>query len=135
MGPNEALVRRWFEEVWNERREAAIDALFAADGVGHGLGEPLRGPAGFKPFWRGLLAAFDDVKITVDGVVEAGDTVALRATARLRRAGRDHLLPGLVYTRVRGGKILESWNSWDCLGLLTELGHCPRDAMARLLAR
>ena len=36
---NKALVRRWFEEVWNQGREETIDELFAANGVGYGLGD------------------------------------------------------------------------------------------------
>ena len=36
---NKALVRRWFEEVWNQGREETIDELFAANGIGYGLGD------------------------------------------------------------------------------------------------
>ena len=36
-GDPKALVRRWFEEVWNKGREEAIDEMFAEDGVAHGL--------------------------------------------------------------------------------------------------
>ena len=38
MGPTpDAVMRRWFNEVWNEGREAAIDEMFAPDGVAYGL--------------------------------------------------------------------------------------------------
>ena len=33
----EAGVRAWFEEVWNQGREEAIDRLFSAAGVAHDL--------------------------------------------------------------------------------------------------
>jgi hypothetical protein len=36
---NKALVRRWFEEVWNKWRAEAIDEMFAADGIAHGLSD------------------------------------------------------------------------------------------------
>ena len=54
---NKALIHRWFEEVWNKGREEAIDEMFAADGIAHGLTEEgdraLRGGgAGFKPFFE-----------------------------------------------------------------------------------
>lgn len=59
---NKALVRRWFEEVWNKGRAEAIDEMFAADGVAHGLsdgaGNPLKGPADFKPFHETFRGAF-----------------------------------------------------------------------------
>ncbi len=34
---NKRLAERWFEEVWNLRRENAIDELLAEDGVAFGL--------------------------------------------------------------------------------------------------
>ena len=48
---NKAIVRRWFEEVWNQGREETIDELFAPHAVGYGLGDTdvtTRGPAEFK---------------------------------------------------------------------------------------
>ena len=46
---DKALVRRWFEAVWNKGRADAIPEMFAEDGIAHGLSdEPanhLRGPA------------------------------------------------------------------------------------------
>ena len=45
---NKALVRRWFDEVWNQGREDTIDELLAATAIAHGLGEgdqPVTGPA------------------------------------------------------------------------------------------
>jgi len=32
---NKALIRRWFEEVWNKGRADAITELFAAEGIAH----------------------------------------------------------------------------------------------------
>ncbi len=36
---NKALLRRWFDEVWNQGHAEAIDEMFAADGVAHGLSD------------------------------------------------------------------------------------------------
>ena len=51
---NKALIRRWFEEVWNKGHADAIAEMFAEDGIAHGLSDdvakPLRGPNGFLPF-------------------------------------------------------------------------------------
>jgi hypothetical protein len=33
---NKALIRRWFEEVWNKGRADAIPEMFAEDGIAHG---------------------------------------------------------------------------------------------------
>jgi hypothetical protein len=32
---------------------------------------------------------------------------------------------GIWIHRSAGGKIVESWNSWDTLGMLTQLGAVP----------
>jgi hypothetical protein len=52
---NKALAKRWFEEVWNQGRESAIDELFHPEGEVYGFPEPdsvLIGPAGFKTIHR-----------------------------------------------------------------------------------
>ena len=71
---NKALIRRWFEEVWNKGREEAIDEMFAAEGIAHGLVEEgdktMRGPANFKPFFQKFRSAFPEIE------VEVADTVA-----------------------------------------------------------
>ena len=33
---NSALIRRWFEEVWNKGRMEAIDEMASPDVIGHG---------------------------------------------------------------------------------------------------
>ena len=74
---NKALLRRWFEEVWNKGREEAIDEMFAEDGIAHGLaedgGQPLRGASGFKPFFRKFRAAFPDIEVVVEDTITEGD--------------------------------------------------------------
>jgi hypothetical protein len=36
MAANGTLIRKWFNEVWNEGREATIDEMCAQEAVGHG---------------------------------------------------------------------------------------------------
>jgi len=31
------FIHRWFDEVWNNKSEAAVDEMLAENGVGHGL--------------------------------------------------------------------------------------------------
>jgi hypothetical protein len=59
------LVHAWFQEIWNEGDDTAIDRLMAPRAVFHGLpspdGRPIVGPAEFKPFFqdfrRGLCSS------------------------------------------------------------------------------
>lgn len=132
---NKAVFRRWFEEVWNRGRAEAIDGMFAADGVAHGLadasGAELRGPAHFREFHRGFRAAFPDLEVTVEEVLAEGDMVAGRCSARAtHRAGslgfaatdRRVEFEGMCIARIRDGQIVEAWNTFDFLTMYRQLG-------------
>src|SRR5215211_7912627 len=86
-----AVLRGWFEEVWNKGREEAIDELFAEDGIAHGLvdenGEELRGPANFKPFFRKFRDAFPDIEVIIEDCICEGERAAARCTVRGRHLG------------------------------------------------
>ncbi|HVF28929.1 MAG TPA: ester cyclase [Pyrinomonadaceae bacterium] len=131
---NAALMRRWFDEVWNKGRTEAIDEMFAADGIAYGLGEAgvdVRGPAAFKLFVERMRGAFPDFELTIDDTITEGDKVAARWTARMTHQG-DHLglpatgkqvvITGMSIIRVRDGQIVEGWNNWDISGLMQQLG-------------
>jgi steroid delta-isomerase-like uncharacterized protein len=135
---NIALVHRWFEEVWNKGRADAIDEMFAADGIAHGLGDPgveARGPAVFKPFAEKLRGAFPDINFTVEDTIASGDKVAARWSAQMTHKG-DHLglpatgrrasITGMSIVRIKDGKIVEAWNNWDLMGLMQQLSAAPQ---------
>ncbi len=132
---NKALFRRWFEEVWNRGRAEAIDEMFAEDGVAHGLadaaGQPLRGPAGFRPFFRSFRDAFPDIEVVVEDVIAEGDKVAALCSVQATHGGdalgfaatgRAVEIGGMTFARVRGGKIVEAWNNFDFMAMFQQLG-------------
>src|SRR5689334_10889277 len=85
---SKVLVERWFEEVWNQKRVAAIDELLAGHSRLHGLGPTsLEGPAAFKPFHAAFVDAFPDIRIQIDELVEEGDKVAVRFTCTSTHTG------------------------------------------------
>ena len=130
-----AFMRRWFEEVWNKGREEAIDEMFAEEGVANGLvdesGQPLRGPAGFKPFFRKFREAFPEIEVVVEDAIAEGDRVAARCTVRGRHRG-DSLgfkatdspveFTGMTFVRISDGKIVEAWNNFDFMTMFQQLG-------------
>jgi steroid delta-isomerase-like uncharacterized protein len=138
---NEDLIRRWFEEVWNRGSEEAIDELFAEEGVAHGLadeaGADLRGPVGFKPFFRRFREAFPELEVVVEETVSEGDKVAARCTVRGRHRG-DSLgfkatdspvrFDGICIVRIADGKIVEAWNNFDFMSMFQQLGALRLDA-------
>ena len=132
---NKALFQRWFEEVWNKGRAEAIDEMFAADGVAHGLtdasGAELRGPAHFREFHRSFREAFPDIRVTVEDVLAEGDKVSgrcsVRGTHRSDALGfavtnRAVAFDGMCIVRIRDGQIVEAWNNFDFLSMYQQLG-------------
>ena len=132
---NKQLVRRWFEEVWNRRRNEAIDELFAPDGIAHGL-EPMNlppqpGPEPFRIFWKRFCGAFPDLYITVEDIIAEGDKTAVRISFRGTHRG-DHLgvpatgkpvtATAMAFNIWRDGQIIEGWNEFDALGIFLDTG-------------
>src|SRR3954469_13000550 len=126
---NSELTRKWFDEVWNRDNSGAITELMAPDVVGHGLGPDFTGVENFQAFYRQFRSAFDSVQITLDHVMEAGDEVAYRGIALVKLKGHPdtHEMPGAGFIRYRDGVIVEGFNYWDFLGLVTRLGAVPED--------
>ena len=132
---NKSLVRRWFEEVWNKGRAEAIDEMFAVDGIAHGLSEdaenPMKGPAGFKPFHETFRGAFPDVEVVVEDIIAEGDKVAARCSVRGKHTG-DHLgvaatkapvdFSGVSIVRIKDRKIVEAWNNFDFMRMNKQIG-------------
>jgi steroid delta-isomerase-like uncharacterized protein len=131
------LVHRWFEEVWNQGREESIDELLAKDGRIFGLGESdaeVRGPYGFKPFFRNLRNSFSDLHIRIEDIIAEGDKAAVRIVMEgthsggglgIAPTGRRVRIAGIVIISSAEGKLVAGWNSWDQLGLLRQLGAIP----------
>jgi steroid delta-isomerase-like uncharacterized protein len=129
---NKTVVRRWFEEVWNQGRVSAIDELASVGSVFHGLGPaPLLGREAFKPVHAAYRAAFPDIHVTVGDVIAEGDQVALRwaatATHRgdgfgIRATGRQVQFAGLGIARVENGQVVECWNAFDEAGMMRQIG-------------
>lgn len=130
---NKALTRRWFEEVWNKKREPAIDEMLAAGALVHGLsesGEDLAGPEAFRRFYRQFRSGFPDIRVTVDQVIGEGEMTAARFSAYgthsgdglgVKATGRPVRVGGMVMVRWKDGKIAEGWNEFDAAGLARQI--------------
>ncbi len=128
---NKTLVRRWFEDVWNNGRTSAIDEMLSRNAVVRGLGADLIGPEGFKPFHAAYRQAFPDVTIRIEHLVAEGDIVAARWSGTgthqgeglgMAATGRRVRFSGMAFVRVEGSQIVEAWNNFDQLGMFQQLG-------------
>jgi predicted ester cyclase len=138
---NKAVSRRVVEELFVGGKLELADELFDRNFVGHDVAspEPLRGPEGVKQQAEGYRAAFPDLRLTIDDQLAEGDTVATRWTARgthngdlfgIAPTGKQATITGITIDRFSGGKIVESWDNWDALGLMQQLGVVPQMAEA-----
>ncbi len=130
---NKALVRRFYEEVWNRGNLGAADDIFADDYARHDLrpGNALSGPAGQKKIAGDLRAAFPDLHMTVDLMIAEGDLVMARWTTEGTNTGQWGDVPptgkyarfsGVNIFRIAQGKVVELWNHRDDLGVMQQLG-------------
>ena len=118
---------RWFREVWNERRRETIDELFPPDAIGHTENGD-QGPAEFKAAREGLLNAFPEMYVEVEGTAADGDHVVVRWRVRgthrgdglgMPATGRPVNFRGMTWLTFKNGVIIEGWDSWN-LGRLLE---------------
>jgi steroid delta-isomerase-like uncharacterized protein len=134
--------RRIFEDVWNRKNLSAIDDLISADYVHHDPSSPAvpRGIDGYRQFVNSYMNAFPDAHFTIDDTFTAGANEVTRWTvvgthegelAGIARTGRRFSVTGISIARIANGKITESWNNWDALGLMQQLGVVSAEAKGR----
>ena len=118
---NKALIRRWFEQVWNQGKSNVIDELLTSDVIIHGLvdgaGNPVHGLSAFHAFHSQFRGAFPDIRVNVDDVIAEGDRVVARCSVRGQHTG-EHLgfaatnapieFGGVAIVRITDGKIAEA---------------------------
>jgi len=128
-----ALARRFFEEVWNEGDEAAIDRYIAADAAGNDATFGA-GREAFRAQWRKWRAAFTDLHFEVEEVIAEPDTVVTRWTLSgiqtgeflgIPPTGRAVSVQGMSLDHIAGGQIVSGFDAWDELGLRRQLGALP----------
>jgi steroid delta-isomerase-like uncharacterized protein len=133
-GSNAAVMQRAFQEIMARGNVAAIDELFARDYVGHDTSGGSFGRKEFKEGVVAMLSAFSNRQVEIADQVVDGDKVVTRWKATgvhsgdfngIPSTGRHVSLTGISIDRVTGGKIVESWEVTDDVGLLRQLGLLP----------
>jgi steroid delta-isomerase-like uncharacterized protein len=133
---NKALVRRSFEEVFNQGNLDAVEEIFAPDYVLHDPTSPeeIRGTEGMRQYVSMYRTAFPDLQQTIEEQIAEGEKVATRLTGRgthqgeligIPPTGNQVEAPGIVINRISGGKIAESWANYDALGMMQQIGAVP----------
>lgn len=120
------LLHRWFEQVWNEGRESAIEEMLYQEVDGHGLeavaGGQVNSMESFRLYYRQMRSALSDIHVAVEEVVTEGDLSVARCMVTAKHTG-DGLgktpkgnpikFSGMTMARIKEGKIAEAWNNFD----------------------
>lgn len=130
---NIALTRRWFDEVWNQKRTETIRELVSPECVAHGTSESggdLYGPEGWLELHGRLIAAFPDLHIELQDLMAVDDKVAVRWIGTMHHHGEGLGIPpsgaeinitGMGFARFAGGKVVETWDVWDRLAMFQQI--------------
>jgi steroid delta-isomerase-like uncharacterized protein len=127
---NKALIRRFYDDVWNKGEYWAADDLVAPDYIRHGV-QPIRGRDGIRDIVEGVRKAFPDLFISIEDLVAENDRVAVRWHAYGTHKGNFRGIPptgrgievmGITISRFANAQIAEEWSQWDMLGLMEQLG-------------
>ena len=117
---NKALVRRYYEEVLNQRQLQVFDELADPNFVsylasGNGIGLPV-----YKQAIAGSLAVIPDLHVTIEDQIAEGDKVVTRwrsqgtpqmAFAGIEPAGKPIVVTAIHIHRVQGNKLIEHWEA------------------------
>ena len=134
---NKPIARRALEEVFSGQGDLDVaDELFAPNYVGHDPASPedIRGPEGVKEFASMYRNAFPDVLMSVEEQVAEGDKVVTRWIASgthqgdmmgIAPTGNRVTVAGTSVERIVDGKIEETWDNYDALGMMQQIGAIP----------
>jgi steroid delta-isomerase-like uncharacterized protein len=130
---NEAIVRRFVEEVMNGGNLDAAEELIAPDHVNHDPTAPEvpTGPEGIKQLIGMYRSAFPDIRFETGEMISDGGTVAHRWTFTgthegemmdVEPTGNRVKVSGVEMNHVEDGRITASWTVSDAMGLMKQLG-------------
>ena len=134
---NKAIVSRFFDELWNQRRIEIADEIIGADCITHQLQSGaedtgvLRNPEAVKHHVSGWLVGFPDLRFDVEQMLAEDDHVVTRCAMRgthggdwfgIRPTGKRVTIRMIVTHRIQEGKIAEDWVLVESLGFFQQLG-------------
>lgn len=109
--------------------------MFDRSVVFHGLSRKLKpGVAGLRDYYAQLRQGFPDMRIVSEDVIASGEKIANRYTfygthrgeyAGFAPTNKFVVSPGIVVNLFRAGKCIETWQSADTFGFLSQIGAVP----------
>jgi steroid delta-isomerase-like uncharacterized protein len=128
---NKDIIRRLYEEVWNQHNPEAADEFVAYDVFTRDMvPEHQHGIDGYKHLIRWLHTAFPDLRYDTEDIIAEGDKVATFVTLSgthtgplrdLAATGKQVSVKHAHWFRVANGKVVETWSVRDDLGLMQQV--------------
>ena len=135
---NKAIVRRYYEDMWNRWDLAVADEIIAADVTFRGsLAVTVRRREGFKEYVNLVRSAFPDFHNAVETLIAEDDKVVARLTYRgthegemfgIAPTGKRVTYAGCAIFTLAGGQVVDGWVLGDTLGMMRQLGAVPEPA-------
>jgi steroid delta-isomerase-like uncharacterized protein len=131
---NKAVVRKHYEQGWNERNLDSVDETHSPDCIHHDPSNPapIRGSEEIKKRLGTVIEAFPDIKIDLIDLIAEGDKVVAYWTLSGTQKGPFVGLPatgkkveamqGVIIHRLEDGQIVEDWAIRDTMGMMVQLG-------------
>jgi steroid delta-isomerase-like uncharacterized protein len=138
---NKAIFRRYVEEVGNKGNLYLADDIFDRYLAHQPDGSVLeRGPEDVKRFMGEFRNAFPDFHTIIEDQIAEGDKVVSRWRMRgthegefrgIAPTGMELEITGIGIFRFSSeGKVVESWDNFDQLGMMRQLGVIPAPEQA-----
>ena len=124
------LGERWFDLVWNQLRRDAVAEMLAPQGVLHEAGADSVGPEGFYPFFERMTATFSELHVNVEDTLAEGDKLCVRWSCKAKHTGpglgfaptgNSIHVTGMSIFRIHNQQIIEAWQNWDMLAMMTQI--------------
>jgi steroid delta-isomerase-like uncharacterized protein len=143
---SKAIVRRLYEDVWNKRKLEIVSDLISPSHALHdnnSSGSSV-GPEAYRAQIAIFLAAFPDLRFTVEDTVVEKDKVAASWTISgthkgefwgVRPTNKKVSMDGITIHHIANGKIIDSYISSDTVGLMRQLGLVPARPERKSAAR
>jgi steroid delta-isomerase-like uncharacterized protein len=127
------VVRRFYQEAWNERNLQVIDELVSESHAltSANVSGPAVGPAAYKTQIASFVRGFPDLRFIVEDTICEMDKIVASWTITGTHKGeflgiapthKKVSVPGITIHQIADGKILDSHAAWDRIGLFQQLG-------------
>lgn len=129
---NKVIVRRFYEEVINQKNFATLDEVMDTEHQDHGevLFGSVHGREAIKQGIQTFITVVPDYHVAIEDMVAEGDMVGVLGTMGgtqkgellgIPPTGRQLSWRGIAMFRLANGKIVERWFNADSLSIIQEL--------------